>query len=370
MKRLFYMFSLMLFMMTFALNAQQSPYVVVTISNDDKANQLLVYDANGKQLQAIPTNGQGGVSPHIVGGSVTRFNNLVAVINYNSQSVSLFKQDRGSFKLIQTIPALSKPVSVAFGHGHLYILGTTTVESHQMNGDNINERPDGSARLLAGDGSAAQVGVLPNQLIISERKNMIELADLRNGAVAGSVNPVQLPPPPKNDTPVGLVTRGDDAYVTIAHSDLVGLVRNGKLVKVLSSGDQHAPCWLALMGSWLFCANTPSKSISVYNVSNNDLVLADLIAAKTKGEPTDIAAEGGILAALELAGNVNYISQYQIDPNGKLKLLNTTNTTGTANGIAIVPLTPSPMGQSPAGQYPASQPSVGQYPENQYPSGQ
>ncbi len=336
MKNLCYVFSLMMLTMAFALQAQPSPYVVVTISNDDN-NQLLVYDANGQQVQAVPTGEKGGVGPHIVGGGVTYANGLVAVINHDSQSVTLFKQDRGNFRPVQTVKALSKPVSLAFGQGHLYILGTTTVESHKLNGEMVNEQPDGSARLLAGDGSAAQVGVLPNHLIISERKNMIELAELRNGAVTGNISPVQLPPPPKNDTPVGLATRGDEAYVTIAHSDLVGLVRNGKLMKIVPSGEQHAPCWLALMGPWLFCSNTPSMSISAYKAGDNDLTLAVPVAAKTKGQPTDIAAENGIVAALELADNVAYISQWQVDGNGKLRLLNGTTTAKTANGVAIVP---------------------------------
>lgn len=336
MKQFFYLLSVMMLSMTFALQAQSNPYVIVTISNDDN-NKLLVYDANGNQVQAVPTGGKGGVGPHIVGGSVVHLNNLVAVINYHSQSVTLFKLDKGKFKPLQTISALSKPVSLAFGHGHLYILGTTTIESHKMNGDRVEEQPNGSTRLLAGDGSAAQVGVLPNQLIISERKNMIELADLRDGAVAGPINPVQLPPPPKNDTPVGLVTRGNEAYVTIAHSDLVGLVKNGKLTKTVPSGEQHAPCWLTLMGSSLYCSNTPSKSISIYNIANNDLVLATPVAANTKGEPTDIAAESGIVSALELGDGTASISQWKPDSNGKLRLLNETGTASSAVGIAIVP---------------------------------
>jgi hypothetical protein len=337
MKKLFYFLSMMVLMLAFANihAAMMSPYMVVTISNDPNNNELLVYDADGEQVQAISTKGKGGVGPHIVGGGVTSADPLVGVINYGSQSVSLFKQEGGQFKLLQVVPTVSKPVSIAFGHNHLYLLGTTTVESHKMNGELVEERPDGSARLLIGDGSAAQVGVLPNQLIISERSNMIELADLQNGILTGKVNPVQLPPPPKNDTPVGLVTRGDDAYVTIAHSDIVGLVKNGKLVTVVSSGDQHAPCWLALKGSWLYCSNTPSKSISRYNVSNTSINLVEPIAIQTKGEPTDIAAEAGILAALEL-GPMTRISQFKMDNEGRLKLLNTIPTASNANGIAIL----------------------------------
>jgi hypothetical protein len=336
MKKWFCFFSLVLLLgACTAFQSDADPYLVVTSSNDENDNQLLVYDENGKQVQALSTQGQGGVAPHIVGGGVTSFNDYVGVINYGSQSVSLFKRDGDTFKLLQVIPTLTKPVSVAFGNGHLYVLGTTTIESHKMNGDTIVENPDGSARLLSGDGSAAQVGVLSNQLIISERSNMLELADLIDGTVTGTINPVQLPPAPKNKTPVGLVTRGQDAYVTIAHSDEVGLVRNGKLITVVSSGDQHAPCWLTLQGQSLFCSNTPSKSISRYKVSGDSIFLEEPIAIKTEGEPTDIAIDGEVLAALEL-GNPASISQFRVDSNGKLTLLNRTPTSSNANGVAIV----------------------------------
>lgn len=339
MKKRFQFFILFLFTLGFTpLQGIGNTYEVLTASNDANRNELLVYDANGKLLQAISTDGQGGVPPHIVGGGIAKTSNFVAVINYNSQTVSLFKQQQGAFKLLQVLPTLSKPVSLAFGNNYLYILGTTTIESHAMSGNGVNERPDGSAQLLVGDGSAAQVGYLSNQLIISERSNMIELVNLNNGTVTDNINPVQLPPAPGNDTPVGLATRGSTAFVTIAHSDEVGLVRNGKLVKVLSSGTQHAPCWLTLTGSWLFCSNTPSKSISRYNVSENNIAIAELIAVKTQGEPTDIDAQADILAAIEMGNNGNYLSQFKIDPNGNLKLINSVPTSKNANGIAVIQL--------------------------------
>lgn len=339
MKNIFFLLSLCFVIFLSSIQAQTNSYVVVTISNDPINNQLLVLNHEGKQIQSVPTGGKGGMAPHIVGGGVVANGNLVAVINYDSQNVSLFKLNQGKFQLIQTIQSQTKPVSLAFGNGHLYILGTSTIESHLMNGDRVNEQLDGSARLLVGDGSAAQVGVLPNHLIISERSNMIELADLRSGgAVAGKINPVLLPPPPKNDTPVGLVTRDQNAYVTIAHSDEVGLVQNGKLVKIVSSDDQHAPCWLTLLGPWLYCSNTPSKTISRYNVENNGLVLEEPIVIKTQGEPTDIAAMGNIVAALELGQGTSHISQFQADSEGNLKLLNRFQTPSTTNGVAIVKL--------------------------------
>lgn len=337
MKKILSIFALMLFALTVNfVQAQPNNYGIVTASNNGDNNELLVYDGNGKLLQTLSTKGKGGVAPNTIGGGIAKHRNLIAVINYNSQSVSLFTQQGGAFRLIQVIPTISKPVSLAFGQDHLYILGTHTIESHRMNGDNIVENYDGSARLLVGDGSAAQVGVLPNHLIISERSNMIELAELANGVVTNKIVPVQLPPAPRNDTPVGLTTRGDTAYVTIAHSDEVGLVKNGQLMKVLSSETQHAPCWVALMGPWLYCCNTPSQTISRYRVSDNDIELAELIAAKTQKAPSDIDAEGGIVAVLETANGTAQLTQFQVDNNGNLKLINSMPTANTANGIAVI----------------------------------
>lgn len=340
MKKLFCICHLFLFLLAFnTLQAQNSSYLIVTASNDLNANELLVYDAKGKRLHSIPTEGKGGVAPNIVGGGIAKFGKFLAVINYDSQSVSLFKQQGNSFKLIQVLPTISKPVSVAFGHYHLYVLGRTTIESHRIQGDSIVEQPDGSSQLLAGDGSAAQVGVLPRHLIISERSNMIELVELNEGSVTGNIRPVKLPPPPGNDTPVGLATQGDTAYVTIAHSDKVGVVKNGKLVQILSSESQHAPCWLTAMGPWLFCSNTPSKTISRYQISDQGLALSELIAARIQGGlPSDLDADNGILAVLDTGNGNAHITQFQIDKDGNLKLINTTSTASTANGIAVIKL--------------------------------
>lgn len=311
-------------------------YEVVTTSNSSDRNELLVYDKKGKLLQTVSTDGKGGVPPHIVGGGVAKTDTLVAVINYDSQSVSIFKQQKGVFKLMQVVQALSKPVSLAFGSNHLYILGTTSIESHAMNGDSVAKQPDGSSSLLVGDGSAAQVGFLTDQLIISERSNMIELVELNNGVVTKNIHPVQLPPPPGNNTPVGLVTRGNAAYVTIAHSDAVGLVKEGKLAKVISSESEHAPCWLTLMDNWLFCCNTPSKSISRYTVTDRSLAMGALIATKTQGEPTDIDAGEGIFAVIEMGEKGTSLSQFQVDKKGNPKLLNSVPTSNSANGVAVV----------------------------------
>ena len=97
--------------------------LVVTASNATK-NQLLVYNSGGQLIQTVPTQGQGGVSGNA--GGIEAKGNMVAVVNFGSQSVSIFERRDNGFHMKQLVPTVSSPVSVAFGADHLYILGTTT----------------------------------------------------------------------------------------------------------------------------------------------------------------------------------------------------------------------------------------------------
>jgi len=110
---------------TAAIKAEHDGALVLTSSNT-AANVLLVYDTRGTLIQSVPTQGQGGVGGN-AGGIATQ-KQLVAVVNFGSQSVSIFGQDGDGFAVRQLVSTVSPPVSVAFGHDHLYVLGTTTVE--------------------------------------------------------------------------------------------------------------------------------------------------------------------------------------------------------------------------------------------------
>jgi hypothetical protein len=310
--------------------------LVVTASNATQ-NQLLVYNSSGKLIQTIATQGKGGVSGN--SGGIEAEGSLVAVVNFGSQSVSLFDREFNGFSLRQVVPTASSPVSVAFGANHLYILGTTKVESHPMFGSFVSSNPDGVAALLLADGSAAQVGVLPNQLIVSEKSNAIETVSLRaDGAVTGAATLVQgIPAPPNNMTPFGLTTRGNDAYVTIAHSNEISLVRNGKVLTVTGSGTQNAPCWLTLVGPFLFSSNSPSMSVSRFAVYGQKIVQDAAVAATFNGDPTDIAAGGGFVAVIDGNGPLSHLSIFTVDEDGNLTLVQPAATiSGAANGVAVV----------------------------------
>jgi hypothetical protein len=314
--------------------------LVVTSSNAP-ANELLVYDTSGTLLDRVSTQGQGGVSGNA--GGIASLDGVVAVVNFGSQSVSILERHDDTFIVGQVVTAVSSPVSVAFGNEHLYILGTTTVESHKMKEGRIATQTDGMTALFRADGTAAQVGVVADQLVITEKSGVIEVVDLQHGAVSGQAASVPLPAA-NQDTPFGLVTRATNAYVTIAHSDDISLVKHGQLIALTAIGSgfpngpgQQAPCWIALVGSFLFTSNSPSHSISRLIASPRTIVLDEPVAASTNGAPIDIAASGDHLAVVETdSANQSHITQFRIDEDGNLAKTSSTPIANPANGVAIV----------------------------------
>jgi hypothetical protein len=311
----------------------QRAVAVVTASNE-ATNRLLVYSVSGTLLETVPTQGQGGAGGNA--GGVAASGDRVAVVNYVSKSVSIFARQGNGFQVKEVVPVASNPVSVAFANDHLYVLGTTDVESHPIFGSHVSSGPDGVAALLRADGTAAQVGVAANQLVITEKSGAIETVGLRSdGSVAGPASLVQNIPAGA-DTPFGLVTRGNNAYVTIAHSDEISLVRNGAVLTVTPSGTQHAPCWLALAGPFLFSSNSPSHSVSRYAVYGQKIVQDAAVAAALNGSPTDIAVRHGVLAVVDGSGNLSHVSTFRVDEDGNLALIGTATVGAPANGIAII----------------------------------
>ncbi|MGA2275629.1 MAG: hypothetical protein ABSH00_18925 [Bryobacteraceae bacterium] len=308
--------------------------LVVTAANAAQ-NQLLVYTTGGQLVQTVSTQGKGGVSGNA--GGIETNGDIVAVVNFGSQNVSIFEHDGDGMRFKYLVPSVSSPVSVAFGAGHLYILGTTKVESHQIWGSDVSSSPDGVVTLLVADGSSAQVGVVENQLIITEKSNMIETVDLLSDGAVGGAPAKVLNIPSNVNTPFGLVTRGNDAYVTIAHSNEISLVRNGAILTITGSGTQSAPCWLALVGPFLFSSNSPSMSVSRYAVYGQKIVQDAAVAATLNGDPTDIASGGGMVAVIDGNGTVSHLSIFSVDEDGNLTLLQAADTlASTANGVAIV----------------------------------
>jgi hypothetical protein len=316
--------------------------LVVTASNT-AINQLLLYSPTGVLLKAIATGGQGGVSGN--SGGIAQNHQRLAVVNFASNNVSIFAKDvaSGSLRLEGVVPVSAGPVSVALSEDHLYVLTSKSVESHAIDARaGVNARADGEAALLIGDGSAAQVGILPGQLILSEKSNAIEAVALNGRGAIGGDAVLTKNIPANVNAPFGLITRGADAYVTIAHANEISLVRNNTVLAVTGSGTQASPCWLALDGPFLFSSNSPSHSVSRYVVSGQNIVQAVAVAATLNGNPTDIAFSHagdnqGLAAVIDSNGAVSHLSIFKVDASGNLGLQGLANiSTPTTNGVAVV----------------------------------
>jgi hypothetical protein len=313
--------------------AHANSTLIVTASNLP-VNQLLVYSASGALLKQIPTQGQGGVGGN--SGGIAQDHDRLAVVNFGSGSVSVFTKDleHSTLHLESVIATNGGPVSVAFGHDHLYVLTTTHIESHRVGAVGVNPGADGVAHLLLGDGSAAQVGVLPGQVVITEKSGDIETVGLTGfGAITGAPTLVAH----GLNAPFGLATRGNDAYVTIAHANEVSLVRNNKILTEAGSGAQMAPCWVALDGPFLFSTNSPSHSVSRFVVYGQIITLDAQVVATFNGNPTDIDYSVGMAAVVDANGTVSHLSIFSVDEDGSFTLkANATIGTVATNGVAIV----------------------------------
>jgi hypothetical protein len=316
-----------------AADASFRPGYVLTASNAT-ANALLIYDTNGKLLQSLPTFGQGGVTGNA--GGIAQNGKWIAVVNAGSNNVSIFSK-RQTIELQTVVPAQASPVSVALSGNHLYILSATRIESHRITRRGVDSAPDGSTALLVGDGSAAQVGILTGELIFTEKSNAIETVTLSaDGAVNGAASMVANIPANVN-APFGLVTDGTNAYVTIAHANEIGLVNNNTVQAVTGSGTQMAPCWVALDGSFLFSANSPSLSVSRYTVSPDSIVQDEAVVASFAGKPTDIAYRAGIAAVVDSNGTESHLSVFAVDRAGEFTREGyATIKYPAANGVIIV----------------------------------
>jgi len=341
MKKAIYGSALLALMVAGAVHAQtgfgwNDGDFIVTSSNT-ASNELLVYNTHGTLIEQVKTGGAGGVTGNA--GGIAQNHDLLAVVNFGSDNVSVFQKsgDRVPLQLEKTVPSITNPVSVAFGRNHLYILTATRIESHLIDRHGVSANPDGEAPLLIADGSAAQVGVLNGQLIITEKSNTIETVDLNNqGAVSGSSKLVANIPANVN-APFGLATRGNDAYVTIAHANEISLVRNDSVLTVTGSGTQMAPCWVTLDGPFLFSANSPSQSVSRYAVYGQKIIQDAAVVATFSGNPTDITYRDNLAAVVDANGSVSHVSIFDVDGDGNFNLKSSVTINNAAtNGIAIV----------------------------------
>jgi hypothetical protein len=318
--------------------------LAVVMTNDPTANQILVFDTGTKALlQTLSTKGLGGASGNARG--VKQLDgDRVAVVNHGSNSVSLFRREGNRLRLEQIVATSSAPVSIDFGNHHMYVAGTTTVDSFEMRNGDVWK--DGSAplRLVGGAtppaGSTAQVGVLDKDTLLVTLKTdpspgSVDVVTLHDGAVTGAT-PQAVSGPAGSLTPFGFSVYPDGtAIITLAHTSQDGLFRNGAFTDVVSSGTgAAAPCWTTRVGKYVFTANTGSGTISRLIGTGNHIFIDSGVAATLGGGVTDIDADNGVMGVLR-GGSQLYLLSYDrfgaLTPSAPIGLGVT-----TANGVAIL----------------------------------
>jgi len=327
-----------------AKGAGQDP-LFLTATNA-ATNTLAIVNTRTRQTAYVPTGGAGGVSGNAGGIAVS--GKMAAVINFGSSNVTIFERVGNTMQPIQMVKTATQPVSVAFGQGHLLVLGQTDAESFPIFGTTVGAN-DGTVQLLRTDKSAGQIVAYDGGAAYTMTSGLIGLLNLEAGGTpgfSGTSTAVMLPAAPNNNTPLGLIGRGANVYATIAHSDLEVLIVNGQIVSTAvgptpfmdNSGNlTHAPCWNALSGQFLFSSDSPGKQLLRYLVSDSNIFYDKGAVATLAGSPTDIDIQNGLLGVIDGgSGGVGNASLFDIGPEGELTQRFSVKITGAINGAAIV----------------------------------
>ena len=317
----------------------------LTITNAAN-NFLAVVNTRTREVDYVPTGGMGGAAGNAGGVAVN--GKLAAAVNFGSSDVTIFLRKGNSLQPVQKVKTTSQPLSVAFGHDHLVVLGMTTAESFPVYGETIGPN-DGIVPLFKADGSAGQIVTYAGGVVYSEKSGSVAQIALSSGGTAGLSGPsvpILLPAAPDNDTPYGLAARGANVYLAIAHSDLEALIVKGSIVSLAtgplpfknSSGALlHAPCWNTLAGQFLYSADSPGKQILRYLVSDSHIFFDKAAAATFSGPPTDLDAQGRLMGVIDGGDGVNSnVSIFDIDGEGELTLRFALKIAGPINGAAIL----------------------------------
>jgi hypothetical protein len=328
---------------------QRAATLAVVMTNDPVSNQIKIYDAGTQVLlQTLSTHGKGGVGGNARG--VKQYNGeLFAAVNNGSNTVAIYRRDGNRLRFDKLVTTTSAPVSVDFGHDHLYVAGATTVDSFVVHRNTV-EWMDGTTTLeLAGggvppNGSTAQVGVINERRLLVTLKTdpdpgTVDIVPLHDGAVTGAV-PTAVSAPAGTLTPFGFSVYPDGtAVITLAHSSQDGLFRNGAFTAVIGAG-QAAPCWMTRAGKYVFTANTGSKTISRLIGTGNNVFVDNPVAASivTGGGPSDIDADEGVLGVIDHGAGQSHLSLFTYNRFGELTASGTPMNLGVANanGVAIM----------------------------------
>jgi len=322
--------------------------LAVVMTNDPNANQIKVYDTKtGALLQTLSTHGKGGAGGNARG--VKQYQGeLFAAVNNGSSSVAVFRRDRDHLKFEKVVGTTSQPVSVDFGNDHMYVAGATTVDSFVIHDERVDGLDGTTGLVLADggtppDGSTAQVGVIDDrQLLVTLKADpdpgTVDVVALKDGSITGAI-PTAVSAPDGTLTPFGFSVYPDGtALITLAHSSQNGLFRDGAFVAVADAG-QVANCWTSRVGKYVFTANTASRTLSRVIGTGSHIFVDSAVAANIPtGNPLDIDATEGLLAAIDHGAGQSHLTLFTFNAFGELAAAGSVINLGVpdANGVAVM----------------------------------
>lgn len=324
---------------------------VYVLTNQSSGNSVMVFhrDADGALtfVGNFATGGSGagtGADPLGSQGALVLSDDhrLLFTVNAGSNSVSAFAVSGDQLVLLNTVPSGgAMPVSVTVRENLVYAVnagGTPNISGFAIEPATSHLVPlAGSTQSLPGGASAgpAQVSFSPDGgvLVVTEKgTNLIDTFIVDGNGVARPGASV----PSSGGTPFGFIFGHDDVAIV---SDAADSALSS--YKVLDSGDVDlitpalanggkAACWAAAPRNarFAFSANSGSKTISSYSVSNDgSLAILNAVAATTN-VPLDMAfsSDGRFLYVRNADGTA---TGFQLEADGSLTPVT------TASGLPV-----------------------------------
>jgi len=324
--------------------------VLIVTSTNSSTNDVVVFRLNTagtpslSLMNMLPTGGTGGAGGNA--GAVQFLNNLGAVVNYGSNTVTQLMRDNDFIHVGPTIklaPGCLHPVSAALTGKDLFVAGANCAEGHAWPSGNL----DGPVVALP-DASAGQIAVGRTWAAVTLKSgngSVVQLPLTGGGDLAGTSSQVTLSLG-VGATPLGAAFWGDILGFNPAHAaDSFALLSKAGAVMPVAGPTpaypSNAPCWLAKgLGNIWYSGNSPGQAISIFFSDGQSGVFYKSVPLP--GVPTDItvSADGNWLAVIYTAAGdgLARAAVFAIDAYGDLSPVATSSSISgvTAfNGVAI-----------------------------------